>query len=75
VLADLFDALDSAGTVLALAPADRQTATQLRTVERTLEGTADATVYAPTVRLWPNYQPQGECWSFDRKPDLAVPEF
>jgi 2-polyprenyl-3-methyl-5-hydroxy-6-metoxy-1,4-benzoquinol methylase len=75
VLADLFESLDPTGTVLALAPADRQTATHLRTVERRVEHDAGATVYAPTVRLWPNHRPESECWSFDRKPDLAVTDF
>jgi hypothetical protein len=67
------------GTVLLLAPADRETATGLREVERALasggDGTTDATIYAPTVELWPDEHPTDRCWSFDVKPDLAVPGF
>jgi SAM-dependent methyltransferase len=67
------DALTETGTLVALAPADRGTATHLRTVERGVEARADATVYGPTLRLWPDESPDGECWSFERKPALAVP--
>jgi len=74
VLADLFGALAAEGTLLALAPADRYTATHLRRVERAVEREAGTTVYAPTVRLWPDEAPESECWSFDRKPDVAVPD-
>jgi len=75
VLSDLLEALAADGTVLALAPADRNTATGLREIERALEREAGVTVYAPTVRLWPGERPAGECWSFDRKPDIEVPGF
>jgi len=67
------DALATDGTVVAIAPADRTTATGLRGVERTVEN--GLTVYAPTVRLWPGETPTDEGWSFDVKPDLAVPGF
>ena len=67
--------LASDGTVVAIAPADRNTATQLREVERTVEREGDATVYAPTVRLWPNEQPESESWSFRKHPDIAIPSF
>ncbi|WP_336338207.1 small ribosomal subunit Rsm22 family protein [Haloarcula brevis] len=67
------EALADDGTLLALAPADRNTAIQLRTVEREVADGGPATVYAPTVRLWPHQSPDGESWSFDRKPDIAVP--
>ena len=73
VLARYLDALAEDGTVVALAPADRETAIGLREVERAVECEAGVTVYAPTLRLWPGEQPAGECWSFDRKPDLDVP--
>ncbi len=72
-LARYLDALAAAGTAVALAPADRETAIHLRQVERTVEREADATVYAPTLRLWPGQRPGGECWSFDRKPDIDTP--
>ncbi len=74
VVSRAFDALAEDGSVVALAPADRNTATHLREVERTVEREG-ATVYAPTVRLWPHETPSGECWSFDVKPDVAVPPF
>jgi len=75
VLGELLDALADGGTVLALAPADRNTAIHLREIERELEGRTGVTVYAPAVRLWPGERPAGECWSFDREPDLEVPAF
>jgi len=66
-------ALAEGGSVVAIAPADRNTATGLREVERSVERGVGATVYAPTVRLWPGETPAGECWSFDVQPDLSVP--
>lgn len=62
------------GTCLLLAPADQNTATGLRTVERTL-AKRGYTVYAPTVRLWSDLSPgtDAEGWSFDVKPDVSVP--
>ncbi len=33
------------------------------------------TVYGPTVRLWPGDTPSDRGWSFDVRPDLAVPGF
>jgi SAM-dependent methyltransferase len=63
------------GTVVAVEPADRETATGLRRVERAVERTAGATVYAPTVRLWPNYTPESTSWSFDVMPDIDIPPF
>jgi len=84
------DLLAPDGTLLAMAPADKNTAIGLREVERTLEGRAigdgasddtpdDAgrrvTVYGPTVRLWAGKTPTDRGWSFDVRPDLAVPSF
>jgi SAM-dependent methyltransferase len=69
------DALAKDGSVVALAPADRETAIQLRRVERTVEREAGLTVYAPTVRLWPGETPGSDSWSFDTRPDLDVPAF
>ncbi|GAB3679896.1 class I SAM-dependent methyltransferase [Salinarchaeum chitinilyticum] len=34
-----------------------------------------ATVFSPTVRLWPNRAPADEGWSFAVRPDLEVPAF
>ena len=61
------------GTLLVLEPADRNTATGLREVERAVADDGPATVYAPTVRLWPHHAPESESWSFDVRPDLDVP--
>jgi hypothetical protein len=63
------------GSMLLLAPADRNTAIGLREVERALADDGPLTVYAPTVRLWPGERPTDRGWSFDVKPDLAVPGF
>ena len=68
------DLLAPDGSLVLVAPADRNTSTQLREVERDLE-TRGATVYGPTVRLWPGERPTETCWSFDRRPDIAVPAF
>jgi SAM-dependent methyltransferase len=73
VLGELLDALAADGSVLAIAPADRNTALGLREIERGVECEWGATVHAPTVRLWPGEQPASESWSFDRKPGLEVP--
>ncbi|MFB6080244.1 MAG: small ribosomal subunit Rsm22 family protein [Haloferacaceae archaeon] len=70
------DALADDGSLLALAPADRHTGTHLRAVERAVAPPAsDVTIYAPTLRLWPDDAPADDCWSFDEGDDLAVPEF
>lgn len=72
------DALAEDGSMVALAPADKNTSTQLRDVERALADDPDgpgATVYSPTVRLWPGESPTDRGWSFDVKPDLDVPPF
>jgi len=64
------------GTLLALSPAEERTATRLREIERALVDERDAaTVYAPTVRLWPGESPDDHGWSFRREADLEVPGF
>jgi len=73
VLGELLDVLAADGSLLAIAPADRNTALGLREIERGVEREAGATVYAPTVRLWPGERPTSESWSFDRQPALSVP--
>lgn len=73
VVETYLECLGADGSLVGLAPADRNTATQLRQVERTFS--PEYTVYAPTLRLWPGYEPSDEGWSFDVKPDLAVPTF
>jgi SAM-dependent methyltransferase len=69
-------ALADDGAVLAIEPADRETAIGLREVERAIADEGDeVTVYSPTLRLWPGERPTDRGWSFDVKPDLAVPGF
>lgn len=65
--------LEEDGALVALAPADLNTATQLREIER--EFSPEYTIYAPTLRLWPGYEPSDRGWSFDVQSDLAVPSF
>ncbi|MFB6079346.1 MAG: small ribosomal subunit Rsm22 family protein [Halarchaeum sp.] len=68
------DVLADDGTLVLVAPADRNTSIQLREVERELE--ADGmTVYAPTVRLWDGARPTDRGWSFVEKPDVEAPGF
>jgi len=70
------DSLSPEGTVLALSPAEERTATRLRSVERTLlDRHGDLTVYAPTIRLWPDGSPGDRGWTFTRKPDVEVAPF
>ncbi len=69
------DTLADDGSLVAIAPADRETSIGLRRVERALADEGPATLYAPTVRLWPGFSPTDRGWSFDVKPDLAVPPF
>lgn len=59
------------GSLVAIAPADRETSTELRAVERALEHRG--AVFSPDLRLWPGESPSDRGWSFDVKPDLAVP--
>ena len=73
VVRELGSSLADDGSIVAVEPADRNTAIGLRSVEREL--TDEYTVYAPTCRLWPGKEPTSECWSFDKKPDLDVPAF
>ena len=71
------DVLASDGSVVALAPADKETAMSLREVERavTTRHETAPSVYAPTLRLWPNRTPDDRGWSFDVREDLDVPAF
>jgi SAM-dependent methyltransferase len=64
------------GTVLLLEPADRNTAIELREIERAVaDGTDEVTVYAPGLRLWDGANPDDRGWSFDVRPEVAVPAF
>jgi len=68
------DCLADDGTFLGLAPADKNTSTQLRQVEREVEQRG-ATVYGPTPRLWPGERPTDRGWSFDEQPEVEAPAF
>jgi len=70
-----FDAVGDDGALVGLAPADENTATGLRSAERTVAADRNATVYSPGVRLWPNHEPGDRGWTFDVQPDLETPEF
>jgi SAM-dependent methyltransferase len=69
------DALTEEGTIVGLAPADRNTAIGLREVERAVADRGPLTIYGPDVRLWPDESPADDCWSFEVKPDIEVPVF
>lgn len=66
------DALGHAGSLVLVSPADKRTSIGLRRVERAVVD--DLTVFSPTIRLWSGAEPTSRCWSFDVRPDLAVPE-
>ncbi|MFD1571991.1 small ribosomal subunit Rsm22 family protein [Halorubrum laminariae] len=76
VVEGALDRLTAAGSVVAFAPADRNTAMGLREVERAV-ATPERGVetYSPTIRLWPDRTPTDGGWSFDVAPDLDVPPF
>jgi len=62
------------GTLALVAPADLETSTELRRVERELADVrGEASVYAPTVRLWDGERPTDRGWSFDERPDIEAP--
>ncbi|MFB6154320.1 MAG: small ribosomal subunit Rsm22 family protein [Haloferacaceae archaeon] len=75
------DALADDGSVVALAPADLNTSTGLREVERAVADRnrgedgrdREVTVYSPTLRLWPGESPSDRCWSFDVRPEIEAP--
>lgn len=75
VVGRYLDAVDPAGSLVAVAPADRETATELREIERTVEREHGTTVWGPDVRLWPGEQPTDQGWSFTVQPGLDVPAF
>ncbi|WP_336359562.1 small ribosomal subunit Rsm22 family protein [Haladaptatus sp. ZSTT2] len=61
------------GSIVAIAPADKNTSIGLREVERTVED--GLSVWGPAVRIWPSFVPADEGWSFDVQPDLEIPAF
>lgn len=68
-----FEAVASDGSWVAIAPADKRTSIQLRAIERSLE--PDATVFGPTIRLWPERRPTVDRWSFVEQPELSIPAY
>ncbi|WP_266077355.1 small ribosomal subunit Rsm22 family protein [Haladaptatus caseinilyticus] len=73
VVETYLDILAEDGAMVAIAPADKNASIGLREVERSV---ADrTTVYSPTLRLWPNEEPQDRGWSFDVQPDFETPAF
>ncbi|WP_299237240.1 small ribosomal subunit Rsm22 family protein [Natronomonas sp.] len=76
VVTRYLDALAPDGTLLAVSPAEERTATRLRSIERAvLRRRPGTTVYAPTVRLWPDERPDDRGWTFTRRPDIEPPGF
>jgi SAM-dependent methyltransferase len=70
------DSLASDGTLLGLAPADLNTSTGLREVERAVApADGDVTVYSPALRLWPGHAPSDRGWSFDERDPVESPGF
>ena len=70
------DLLADNGTILALEPADLETATRLREIERAVAPPhSDVTIYAPTLRLWEGKSSTDRGWSFDVREDIAIPPF
>lgn len=62
------------GSLVALSPADKNTATGLRAVEHDVADGGGYSVFSPTLRLWSDREPTDDGWSFDRKPDIDVPD-
>ena len=70
------ESLAADGSVVALAPADLNTATGLRAVERAVAPPdGDVTVSSPTLRLGPGEAPRDRGWSFDVGADVDAPAF
>ncbi|MEZ3143724.1 methyltransferase [Halobaculum sp. MBLA0143] len=67
------ETLTDDGTCLLLAPADLETATNLRSVERSVVDGSEFDVYAPTLRLWPDASPSDDGWSFDERTSVTPP--
>jgi len=61
------------GVMILVAPADKNTAIELREVERAIS--SNMNIYAPAIRLWPDRIPCSECWSFEVMPDIEIPSF
>lgn len=76
VLDRYLDSLADDGTLVAIAPAEERTATRLREIERAIvDRRPEATVYAPTVRLWRDEEPDDHGWTFVRQRELEPAAF
>jgi len=76
VVSDATAWLEPDGSIVAIEPADQNTAIGLRDVERTVAPPDGAlNIYAPTLRLWEGHAPSDRGWSFDVRDDLEVPPF
>jgi SAM-dependent methyltransferase len=74
VVQSLLDSLSPRGSLVGIAPADLNTSTGLRAVERAVVGPETGVdVYSPTLRLWPGEAPTDRGWSFDVRQSLSVP--
>ncbi|WP_423751401.1 small ribosomal subunit Rsm22 family protein [Salinirarus marinus] len=68
------DAVADDGSLVALAPADRNTSVGLREMERAVAPPdGDVTIYSPTLRLWSGEAPSDVGWSFDERPEIDAP--
>jgi 2-polyprenyl-3-methyl-5-hydroxy-6-metoxy-1,4-benzoquinol methylase len=61
------------GAMILVAPADKNTAIELREVERAIS--SNMNIYVPAISLWPGQVPCSECWSFEVMPDIEIPSF
>ena len=72
----LLKQLSSDGTCMIISPADEHASRQLRSIETFIERDEPTVrVFAPTLRLWEEYYPTDDCWSFITHDDFAVPTF
>lgn len=76
VTASYLETVAADGTMVLIGPADKATSTGLRSVERALvDDRGLATVFGPTVRLWPDEHPTDRGWSFVRRGDIERPPY
>ena len=61
------------GSMILIAPADKNTAIELRNVERKLSEKMN--IYFPDICLWTGKKSRGKNWSFEVMPELEIPSF
>ena len=61
------------GSMILIAPADKNTAIELRNIERKLSEKMN--IYFPDICLWTGKKSSGENWSFEVMPELETPSF